>query len=278
MGKQFEYLQENDDGLEFAFSKRTLQRDIREIGNLFGIDIEYSKKEKGYFILQSEMENMNFQRMMEAFDLFNSLNIAADLSPFVHLEKQKPQGIENLYGLLHAIKNKVQIRYKYEHYIENTITAKTVEPYALKEFKNRWYLVAKDKDGKEERIKTFALDRITALDITQNTFKVSPTFNMEEMFRYCYGIITPTDQEVEEIILSFEPNQGKYIKSLPLHESQKILVDNEEELRVELKLYFTYDFLMTLLSYGDYLKVLQPITLAEKMKAEHQQAADVYNK
>ena len=64
---QFDYLQMQDDTLNIGFSKRTLQRDIREIRNVFGIDIEYSKSQKGYFISQNEAENMNFQRMMEAF-------------------------------------------------------------------------------------------------------------------------------------------------------------------------------------------------------------------
>mgnify|MGYP000412043991 CR=1 FL=1 len=73
--KQMDHLQMQDDTLNMGISTRTLQRDIRDIKNLFGVDIEYSKTSKGYFINQSEMENMNFERMMEAFDLFNSLNI-----------------------------------------------------------------------------------------------------------------------------------------------------------------------------------------------------------
>src|SRR5690606_31350284 len=78
---QFDFLQIQDDTLNVGFSKRTLQRDIKEIRNVFGIDIEYSKTNKGYYISQSETENMNFQRMMEAFDMFNSLNLAQDLTP-----------------------------------------------------------------------------------------------------------------------------------------------------------------------------------------------------
>ena len=139
---QLEYLQMQDDTLNIGFSKRTLQRDIREISNTFGIDIEYSKKAKGYFISQSEMENMNFQRMIEAFDMFNSVNLAQDLTPFIHLEKRKLQGTENLYGLLHAIKNKYQIQFSYQKFREDEISLRTVEPYALKEFKNRLYLPA----------------------------------------------------------------------------------------------------------------------------------------
>jgi proteasome accessory factor B len=84
MDNQLEYLQMQDDTLNVGFSKRTLQRDIKEIRNVFGIDVSYSKLLKGYFIVQSEMENMNFQRMMEAFDMFNSLNLAQDLTPFIH--------------------------------------------------------------------------------------------------------------------------------------------------------------------------------------------------
>jgi hypothetical protein len=69
------------------------------------------QKSIGYFINQSEAENMNFQRIMEAFNMFNSLNLAQDLTPFFHLEKHGPQGIENSYGLLYAIKSRVQKKY-----------------------------------------------------------------------------------------------------------------------------------------------------------------------
>ena len=89
-------MQMQDDTLTLGFSKRTLQRDIKEIKNLLGIDIEFSRSLKGYFISESENKNMNFDRMMEAFDMFNSLNLAQDLTPYIHLEKRKPQGTENL--------------------------------------------------------------------------------------------------------------------------------------------------------------------------------------
>jgi predicted DNA-binding transcriptional regulator YafY len=164
MENQFEYLQMQDDHLQIGFSKRTLQRDLKEIRNVFGIDIEYSKPNKGYFIIQNENENMNFQRMMEAFDMFNSLNLAQDLTPYIHLEKRKPQGTENLYGLLHAIKNKLKIKYTYHKFWDEEFSQRLVEPLALKEFKNRWYIIA--NDDKDNEIKTFALDRISELEIT----------------------------------------------------------------------------------------------------------------
>ncbi len=271
---QFEYLQMQDDSLNIGFSKRTLQRDIREIRNTFGIDIEYSTKEKGYFISQGEMENMNFQRMIEAFDMFNSLNLAQDLTPFIHLEKRRPQGTENLYGLLHAIKNKFQIKFAYQKFWEDEISQRTVEPYALKEFKNRWYILA--KDSKDGNIKSFALDRLKNLEITNRTFEFPKTYNIEENYHYCFGIISPNDEEPQEIILSFDPFQGKYIKTLPLHDTQQVLVDTEDELQIKLKLFVTYDLIMELLSFGDKMKVLEPKSLAKEIKEAHQKAVSQY--
>ena len=273
--RQFDYMQMQDDKLSIGFSKRTLQRDIREIHNLFGIDIEYSKSNKGYFISQSESENMNFQRMMEAFDMFNSLNLAQDLTPFIHMEKRRPQGTENLYGLLHAIKNRFQIKFTYQKFWEEEMSQRLVDPYALKEFKNRWYIMA--KDSTDDHIKSFALDRLTNLDITRQKFLYPDNYNIEKIYRYCFGIISPNNTEPQDIILSFDPLQGKYIKTLPLHETQEVLVDNDEEIKIKLKLCLTHDLLMELLSYGDTMKVIASESLAKQIKEAHEKAFRQYH-
>lgn len=271
---QFDYLQMQDDNLQIGFSKRTLQRDIREIRNVFGIDIEYSKAQRGYYILQNENENMNFQRMMEAFDMFNSLNLAHDLAPYIQLEKRKPQGTENLYGLLHAIKNRLQIRFTYQKFWEDNLSQRRVEPYALKEFKNRWYIMA--KDSKDDNIKSFALDRLTNLEITNQAYQYPDNYSIEERYRYCFGIIGPNGEEPKDIILSFDPFQGKYIKTLPLHDTQRILVDNDIEMKIQLKLCVTHDLIMELLSFGDDMKVVEPQSLADEIKQAHEKAYRQY--
>lgn len=272
MENQFEFLQVKDETIELAFSKKTFERDKKEISNLFGVDIEYSKMHKGYFINQTEMEQMNFQRMIEAFDLFNSLNLANDLTPFVQLENRKPQGTENLYGIIHAIKNKLQIIFTYEKYWDNSITQRTAEPYALKEFHNRWYVMANEQG----KIKSFALDRLTNLEITKQAFKQPLLQSIEDNYKYCFGIMSANDTEPQNIVLSFNAHQGKYIKSLPLHPSQQIIIDNEEELRIQLQLFITEDLVMELLSFGNNVKVLAPQILIDEMKTIYQKAFQQY--
>jgi len=192
------------------------------------------------------------------------------------LEKRRPQGTENLVGLLHAIKNKLQIAFTYHKFWEDEFTKRLVEPYALKEFKNRWYVLAKDQ--KEDQIKTFALDRLTELVITQKHFQIPIEFNINDYFNYCFGIITPSSKvEPEEIILSFTSFQGKYIKSLPLHETQEVLKDDDDSLLIKMKLNITHDFIMELLSMGENVKVIQPKSLIDDIKAVYKEALENYN-
>ncbi len=257
----------------FNTSKRTFQRDLDDIRSLFNIDIQYDFSRKVYFINEEDQPDAN-DRILEAFDTFNALNVSDRLSKYIHFEKRRPKGTENLYGLLHAIKNRFLIEFFYQRYWDDKPAKRTGEPYALKEFKNLWYVIV--KDHKDERTKTFALDRLTMLNITKKTFKYPKDYDIEAVFKHSFGIISPEKQEIEDVVLSFDPHQGKYIKSLPLHETQQILKDNEDELQVKLKIYITFDFRMELLSYGDSVKVLKPKSLIKEIKTAYECALKQY--
>jgi len=145
-----------------------------------------------------------------------------------------------------------------------------LEPHALKEFKNRWYLIGKEVNG--QIAKTFALDRLTNLETINTHFEYPLDPTLDAAFKYSFGIMGPETAEPDQIILSFNVVQGKYIKTLPLHETQEIILDNAQELRIKLKLFVTYDLIMELMSYGSNLLVLEPASLAQRLKEEHQKA------
>lgn len=258
----------------FNVSKRTFQRDLEDIRSLYNIDIQFDFSRKVYFLDLDEQPDVN-ERILEAFDTFNALNLSDRLSNNIHFEKRRPQGTENLYGLLHAIKNQLQIKFTYQKFWEDSLTKRNAEPYALKEFRNRWYVLANDL--KDNQVKSFALDRLSDLDITKKRFHFPVDFNVNQHYKYCFGIISPNGHKPEEIELSFDPFQGKYIKTLPLHESQQILIDNEEELRIKLTLFITHDFFMELLSYGENLRVIKPESLINDLKSTFKNVLKLYD-
>lgn len=258
---------------DFNISKRTFQRDLRDISSLYHIDIEYDRSRKVYAI-EFDQQPAMAERIFEAFDTFNALNLSDRLSKHIHFEKRKPQGTEHLYGLLHAIKNRLKINFTYHKFWEDQLTKRTLEPYALKEFNNRWYILGKEISN--DFVKSFALDRLSDLELLKEKFEMPKDFDVNQHYKYCFGIVGPNQQTPENIILSFNTFQGKYIKSLPLHESQHILIDNDEELRISLKLYPTHDFFMELLSFGENVKVIAPESLVNHLKAKVDKVQAVY--
>jgi predicted DNA-binding transcriptional regulator YafY len=263
----------------YEVTLRTFQRDVKEIESTFGIEIRYNRSQGVYEIIENEDENEDkYDRLIESFEVFNALNLSNNFEKHIITEKRKPLGLENMNGLLHAIKNKLEIQFLHEKYWtkeEEEKQLKIICPLAVKEARFRWYLIG--IDTKDNIIKTFGLDRLTKLEILQTTFTDSTNFDVEKKFRHSFGIVTNENEIPKKIVLSFTYNQGKYIKSFPLHHSQKEIINTKQEYRIELLLHPTYDFVMELMSIGVHVKVIEPISLQEEIKRKLKDALDLYN-
>lgn len=261
----------------FEIALRTFQRDLIEIESIFGIKISNNRAKGVYEIIENSDENVDkYDRLMESFEVFNALKLATNFASEIIVEKRKPLGLENMNNLLYAIKKKFEIQFSHEKYWteEETIQLKNVQPIALKEARFRWYLIAKDK--KDNKIKTFGLDRITNLKILETTFKNTTNYDVKTAFQNSFGIVTIVDKTPETVILSFSHKQSKFIKSFPLHHSQRTVIDNQNEFRIELTIHPTYDFVMELMSIGSQVKVLEPISLQEEIKRKLKDTLKLY--
>jgi predicted DNA-binding transcriptional regulator YafY len=157
-------------GDKVGVSERTIRRDLQEIRKELYLNIKYSKAENGYYF--SDDDGMSeMEMMLEPLNLLGILYMDDKLPKFMFTEKRKPKGMENLPTLIYAIKNSLVTEFFYRKYDNSSQRTRRVEPYALKEFKGRWYLLAMEIDGKlEERdcIKTWGDDRIVAPMVTLN--------------------------------------------------------------------------------------------------------------
>jgi predicted DNA-binding transcriptional regulator YafY len=272
-----DYLERESEIFDFKHetSKRTFQRDIAEIFSLFNIEIKYDFSQKVYRIAEEEEQKDMNNRMLEAFDILNLCNVAENISPHVIFEKRRPQGTGNFNGLLHAIQNHNIIRFTYHKFWDDEVSRRTAEPLALKESNFRWYLIARDQ--KDKVIKAFGLDRLSELDISWQKFDYPPDLNINDKFKNCFGVIDDERKKPTYIVLAFYNVQGKYVKSFPLHETQQILEENEDELKISLRLRITADFIKELLSYGKDLEVISPKPLRTEL-CKHYQAALKVNK
>lgn len=254
----------------YEISIRTFQRDCLEIASIYNIEIKFNRSTNQYEIEQNEIDNFH-ERLIESHEIFNALNFSEHISSKIFFEERKSLGTENMQDLLHAIKNEIKISFThYKYWDETEKTNRTVKPLALKEARNRWYLLALEN----EKLRTFGIDRISEIKLSNQKTEAFD-FNPNEIFNHSFGIII-SEKEPQKIILSYSPEQGKYIKSFPLHHSQKAIIDSDEEYRIELLLNPTYDFVMELLSVGAEVKIIEPKNLQDEIKAKLKATLNLY--
>lgn len=260
-----DYLEQiaNNTEENYSVSKRTFERDLSEIREIYNIDIQYKRSSNTYEIEEDDID-LKTQRIIESFEIYDFLSLTDSLSEYVILEKRKPLATEYLQELLFAAKNKYEVLVTHKKFNDKSAdNTRKVHPLALKEALFRWYLVAYDpNDG---QIKTFGLERILEVKTLKTTFTTEEIPSMEEKFQHTYGVVTDGTNP-EKVVLSFAPEEADYIKTLPLHHSQKILYENNKELVVELYVSPTYDFIQEILSKGKYVKIQQPESLVKKVK------------
>lgn len=244
-----------------ASSQRTFNRDLPLLLEL-GIEIKFKRSTMTYQIINDSFSE-NSQTIFDNLLLINAYKQTENNSEIMIFEKRQASGLHNLEGLVFAIKNSKTITFNYTKHWEGVPHKKVLEPYALKEFKNRWYLLANEVDGKDFFLKTFGLDRISDVEVNSKTFKKQEV-DIDKLFVNSFGIISTLDQIPEKIILSFDYEQGKFIKSLPIHHSQKVLIDNDSEYRIELTLVPTYDFYQELLTHTGRMKIISPENVRDK--------------
>ncbi len=253
----------------FEISMRTLQRDIEQIRYEFGIEITYERERNGYFIDTENSFNMDgFLRFLEIANtselLMEGLKESKDTLSFIQFESLgQLRGIENLKPLLFAIKNQRVIRFQHQNFHTGEVKIFSINPYLLKEYQNRWYLIG--KINTQNFFISFGIDRITELKVMDTAFEQDTKTNPASLFENIIGL-SDSESEPQEIILSFTPLQGKYIKSLPLHKSQQIIADNDSELRIKLMLVPNFEFKQQILMLGDAVKVIKPSSLAKEIQ------------
>jgi len=285
--KQLEHYWEisemNIEGQEL--SQRTLQRDIPIIAAVYRVFIKCNRSTQEYRIIDEA--NAYSQNLLEAFDVYHALqHYYGKLSKSILFDKRIPQGTQHLSVLLQAIKQKKQLQlHYYKFWGSKEVQVRTIEPYLLKESQHRWYVLAFDVDKKALRV--FSLDRISSIEDKDIKRMYAPPRGIERFFDDSFGVWVDNDRtKAEKAFLSFRrnekdsfftPNPAEYLRAMPLHRSQVFIKDTPEEIILSLKVKITPDFVKEILSYGAYVRVIEPQHLADRIKTEIKNALQLYD-
>ena len=183
---------------------------------------------------------------------------------FIQFEQSiSDSGSEYLGPIIEAIKSKKKTEITYLSFKKNKTKSYILDPYLLKEYKGRWYVISWSDDRTDYL--TFSLDRIQKIKLLKEKFEEVRGFDPDRFFKHSIGI-TELDGIPVRIRLKFSTLQGKYIKSRPIHHSQVIIKESSEEVLVEIFALQTIELVQLILSYGDNVEVVEPKKLRKRVK------------
>ena len=244
------------------------------VEEMFDINIQCDKSTFEYYIDEAGGESSARLRswLVDSVSMSDMLRSAQDISGRIILENV-PSAREHLPVIIDAMKQKRRISFSYKSYTRSRPTdGIQLEPYFVKIFKQLWYVIGLNvKDG---LIKTYALDRMSRLNLLQDIFEMPDDVNPSEFFKDCFGIITNRNS-AKRIVLRVEPTQAKYFRALPLHSSQQEEVHDNYSL-FSYMMRITYDLKEELMSHGASIEVLEPKELKTLIRTELEQALKNY--
>lgn len=261
-------------GVEMARS--TFNRHKYAIEDIFGIFIDCDRKDGyRYFIGNSEVleENSVQNWMLTTLSVNSLLSESLSLRNRILLENIPSQN-DFLEMLISAMKRRVTLHVRYRRYNAAKTSEYEAEPYCVKLYSRRWYLLARMANNGNMLV--LSLDRIEALSLTGNKFEIADDFDAETYFSECFGIVVGDNTPLERVVIRAFGKQCFYLRDLPLHHSQTEIATTPDYSDFEYHLRPTLDFTGMVLSRGAWVKVLQPAWLAEEVKKMHREAFEQY--
>lgn len=271
---------EYSEGVEIT--RRTFIRRRNAIEYVFGIYIECDRKD-GYRYFIGNPEDLQvaiIQRwMVNALSTSSLLSDSKDIKNQIMLE-DIPSGQLFLEDILQAIRNHRLLRMTYERFGKAPYTI-DAEPYCVKLHHQRWYVVVRNPKSKHPNLTTYALDRIKQLEVIEGShYDLQEDFSADDFFKNFFGAYVNAEILPERIVIRAFGTQADYIRTLPLHSSQKELTAttdaSEPYTDFEFFLSVTPDFINELLSKSDEIEVLEPESLRKKMQEKIEQMCKRY--
>jgi predicted DNA-binding transcriptional regulator YafY len=256
------------------FSLRTLQRDLREIKAIYGMSIVYSKQQKGYFIAPDQAITAPTARMEEALYAFDAIEHADEGSVHIVHDTHVPQNTAFLYTIIYALNACEVLAFAYRKAGDDKHLEKAVEPYGIREFKKRLFLLALDLADRKWRF--YALDRMTAPTATGMKFNKTEIGEAESYLAHCTGPTVPSKAEPEDVLLETYGNVAGQLKLHPLHTTQTIVKETSDVLHLKLHVIITKDLIGEIMRCGKGVKVIKPKALIKALKEELKTVLGMY--
>lgn len=241
---------------EARIPRRTFYNYRQAIEELFSVTISCDPVTYEYYI-EEEPGSAGEQItnwLLNASATSNVLQSSREIASRIMLE-EVPSAREHLAGMMEALRDRRTVTFDYHPYSRvNPSRGVEIEPWFLRIYRQIWYVTGRETSSGKD--KTYALDRISNLKISPQTFTPPPGSDPKSYFKDAYGIMVDQAQ-ARHVVLKVDPRRAKYLRALPLHHSQQEEI-NDGYSRFTYRVCLTGDFVSEIISMGDQVTVEAP--------------------
>lgn len=272
-------------------TQRTFHNHRDAIFDIFNIEIRCDNKNgyKYYIDCPEDLENDSFRSwLVDSYATLNQLLVDQNLEGRIQFENI-PSGNLWLTTILQAIRENKVLTITHQGFKKEHPNTFDIEPYYLKVVKRRWYVIARSpfyseqnlsnpnfpKDKDPDVFLVYALDRILKIEITEKRFVLKKDFDINEFYRGCTGIIPSKDPIINVVIRAYGDSVD-YIRTLPLHASQKEIETQKDYSDFSYDIKYTYEFLQLILMQGKQVEVISPQKIRDDIKQVIEEMARHY--
>ncbi len=294
------------EGIAKGVSRRTVQGDIQmmrsdKLGYNAPIVVMerkyYTYEEPDYSITNVPLTNQDLEQMVEAVSLLKQFKEFSHFSklegmiqkleehiyseqekrpPIIDFEKNELlKGLHYLEDIYQAILKQQIIELSYKSFKARMPQVFKFHAYLLKEYNNRWFVVGKREDN--AGILNLALDRIVAFELLDDLYPLPKNFDGQAYFKDVIGVTVNPNQSPQEVLLQVSHRNAPYILTKPIHPSQREVERNNEGVVISLNVQMNYELEREILGYGEWIKVLAPVVLRNKIQKRLKESLDVYD-
>lgn len=256
--------------------ERKFHKWLNGIDNVFGFRIVNNRcGDYGYYIENDD--KLGRSEMMKWLLETTAVSNLITSNTMLHdriLVEHMPSSRDHLGTIIDAMRDNHCLEVTYQSFWSEEEATFPVEPYCVKAFKQRWYMLA--HSIWDDRMRVYALDRINALRRLDDEFTLPKGFSAEEYFADSYGVQCDEECNVETVRLRVSNDQAHYLRSLKLHPSQKEVECGKEVSIFELRLRPTFDFMQEILLHTPDVEVLAPQWLRDEVAARIETMNSIY--
>jgi predicted DNA-binding transcriptional regulator YafY len=284
-------------------SRTTLMDDLLNIENEYHTNIirkkhgrqtTYQYEDPNFSIFSTELSEDDLLHLSQALDIlkrFDGMPEAdwvAELSARLNLcmsnhkevraavgfeSSMYNKGMEHFTPLFNAIRKKTTVELRYQSFRMAEPQTLIVHPYYLKQYNNRWFLFC--CNGDHTNLSNYPLDRILSVKLAHVPYR-DTDIDFDEYFADMIGVSRRNGQEPEDVVLRFPKDQYKYVSTKPWHWNQMVIEENDDFVTMQMHVIINYELEQKILSFGDYVEVVAPRSLRDRIKERMEKSLEKY--